>query len=147
MLVEAAPFVQVRTEPGRAPVPPEIDETQQRQYVYMVRDLGARRQPAVVLTLGGGAIFLALCYLLHRRDRAASQENSDAQNRQPTGRGDRLMGQYLPIVILMLLGIVFGVLSLLASKLLGPAAPVGRQGSAVRVRHRADRVSRRSVSR
>jgi len=33
------------------------------------------------------------------------------------------MGQYLPIVILMLLGIVFGVLSLLASKLLGPRRP------------------------
>jgi hypothetical protein len=69
VLVEAAPYVPVREEPGRAPVTPEIDETQQRQYVYMIRDLGARRQPAVVLTLGGGAIFLALCYLLHRRDR------------------------------------------------------------------------------
>jgi NADH-quinone oxidoreductase subunit A len=33
------------------------------------------------------------------------------------------MGQYLPIVILMLLGIVFGVLSLLASKILGPSRP------------------------
>ena len=33
------------------------------------------------------------------------------------------MDQYLPIVILMLLGIVFGVLSLLASKLLGPSRP------------------------
>ena len=33
------------------------------------------------------------------------------------------MGQYLPIVILMLLGIVFGILSLLASKLLGPKRP------------------------
>jgi len=33
------------------------------------------------------------------------------------------MGQYLPIVILMLLGIVFGILSLLASKLLGPSRP------------------------
>jgi NADH-quinone oxidoreductase subunit A len=33
------------------------------------------------------------------------------------------MGQYLPIVILMLLGIVFGMLSLLASKLLGPSRP------------------------
>ncbi|MFK8025973.1 MAG: hypothetical protein AB8G26_18610 [Ilumatobacter sp.] len=69
VLVEAAPFVQVREEAGRAPVPPQIDETRQRQYVYMIRDLGARRQPAVVLTLGGGAIFLALCYLLHRRER------------------------------------------------------------------------------
>ena len=33
------------------------------------------------------------------------------------------MGQYLPIVVLMLLGIVFGVLSFLASKLLGPRRP------------------------
>ena len=33
------------------------------------------------------------------------------------------MGQYLPIIILMLLGIVFGFLSLLASKLLGPKRP------------------------
>jgi len=33
------------------------------------------------------------------------------------------MGQYLPIVVLMVLGIVFGVLSLLASKLLGPKRP------------------------
>ncbi len=69
VLAEAAPLVQVRTEPGRAPIPPAIDDTQQRQYVYMVRDLGAKRQPAMVLTIGGGAIFLALCYLLHRRER------------------------------------------------------------------------------
>lgn len=72
-VVEAAPLVQVRAEPGRAPVPPTIDDERQRQYVYMVRDLGARRQPAVVLTLGGGAIFLALCYLLHRRERLLAE--------------------------------------------------------------------------
>ena len=35
----------------------------------MVRDLGARRQPAFVLTLGAGLIFLALCWILHRRER------------------------------------------------------------------------------
>jgi len=69
VVAEAAPFVGVRTEPGRAPARPEIDETRQRQYVYMVRDLGARRQPPFVLTIGAGAIFLALCYLLHRRER------------------------------------------------------------------------------
>jgi hypothetical protein len=69
VVAEAAPFVPVRTEPGRAPARPEIDENRQREYVYMVRDLGARRQPPAVLTIGAGAIFLALCYLLHRRDR------------------------------------------------------------------------------
>ncbi len=79
VVAEAAPYVQVRTEPGRAPVSPEIDETRQRQYVYMVRDLGARRQPAVVLTLGGGAIFLALCYLLHRRERHLQENLSNSK--------------------------------------------------------------------
>jgi hypothetical protein len=69
VLAEAAPIEQVRTEPGRAPVPPTIDDEAQRQYVYMVRDAGAIRQPAMVLTIGGGAIFFALCFLLHRRER------------------------------------------------------------------------------
>lgn len=79
VVVEAAPLVQVRTEEGRAPVSPTIDDERQRQYVYMIRDLGARRQPAVVLTLGGGAIFLALCYLLHRRERVLEENLSNSK--------------------------------------------------------------------
>jgi hypothetical protein len=69
VVAEAAPLEPVREEPGRAPARPQIDEERQREYVYMVRDLGARRQPPAVLTIGSGIIFLALCYLLHRRDR------------------------------------------------------------------------------
>ena len=69
VVAEAAAFVPVRTEPGRAPARPEIDENRQREYVYMVRDLGSRRQPPAVLAVGAGLIFLALCYLLHRRER------------------------------------------------------------------------------
>ncbi|BAN00719.1 hypothetical protein [Ilumatobacter coccineus] len=79
VVVEAAPYVQVRVEDGRAPVSPTIDDTRQRQYVYMVRDLGARRQPAVVLTIGGGAIFLSLCYLLHRRERILNENLANAK--------------------------------------------------------------------
>jgi hypothetical protein len=67
-VVEVAPIEATRTEPGRAPATAVIDETRQRQYVYMIRDLGARRQPATVLAFGGGIIFLATCWLLHRRD-------------------------------------------------------------------------------
>ena len=77
-VVEVSPLVPVRTEPGRAPVAAEIDEQAQKQYVYMIRDLGAKRQPAVVLTIGGGAIFLALCFLLHRRERILKQNLSSA---------------------------------------------------------------------
>jgi hypothetical protein len=73
VVAEAAPFVPLRTEPGRAPARPEIDESRQREYVYMIRDLGARRQPPAVLAVGSGLIFLALCYLLHRRDRVLAE--------------------------------------------------------------------------
>lgn len=69
VVAEAAAYVPVRTEPGRAPARPEIDESRERVYVYMVRDLGARRQPPAVLMIGGGLIFFALCFLLNRRDR------------------------------------------------------------------------------
>ena len=69
VVAEVTTIEPTRTEPGRAPASPVFDEERQRVYVYMIRDLGTVRQPAAVLTIGGGAIFLALCYLLHRRDR------------------------------------------------------------------------------
>jgi hypothetical protein len=76
VVVEVAPLVPVRTEPGRAPPSPRVDDTRQRQYVFMVRDLGARRQPAAVLTVGSGLIFLAGCWLLHRRERLLEANRS-----------------------------------------------------------------------
>jgi hypothetical protein len=72
-LVEVAPFVPVLTEAGRAPTAPEIDQTRQRQYVYMVRDLGSLREPAAYICIGSTLSFLALCWLLHRRDRFVKQ--------------------------------------------------------------------------
>ena len=51
----------------------EIDTTQQRQYVYMIRDLGSLREPAAFICIGSSIIFLALCWLLHRRDRYVAQ--------------------------------------------------------------------------
>lgn len=76
VVAEAAAFEPVREEPGRAPARPVIDESQPRQYVYMIRDLGARRQPPAVLTIGAGIIFFALCFLLNRRERVL-RENLD----------------------------------------------------------------------
>jgi hypothetical protein len=67
-LVEVAPVVPQRVEPGRAPARPKIDESQDRRYVYMIRDLGNKRQPAMLITLGSLVIFIILCWLLHRRD-------------------------------------------------------------------------------
>ena len=68
-VVEVAPLVKQRDEPGRAPAKPEIDTTRPHEYVYMIRNLGAKRKPAGFITVGSLAVFLMLCYMLHTRDR------------------------------------------------------------------------------
>jgi hypothetical protein len=68
-VVEVAPLVELREEPGRAPLAPEIDESRPRQYVFMIRDLGSLREPAAYITIGSTIVFLAMCWLLHRRDK------------------------------------------------------------------------------
>ncbi len=75
-LVEVAPYVELRTEDGRAPITPEIDETRQRQYVYMIRDLGSLREPAAYITIGSTIMFLVLCFFLHRRDRIVEENRA-----------------------------------------------------------------------
>ncbi len=67
-VVEVAPVIQQRTEPGRAPARPVVDDAQSHRYVVMLRDLGNKRQPAMFITLGSGIIFLLLCWVLHRRE-------------------------------------------------------------------------------
>jgi hypothetical protein len=69
IVVEVAPTVAVRTEPGRAPSTPRVDEAQPHQYVYMVRNKGAKRQPAGLITIGSLIVFLITVYLLHSRDK------------------------------------------------------------------------------
>jgi hypothetical protein len=68
--------VPVRTEPGRAPSTPRIDEAQPHQYVYMVRNKGAKRQPAGFITIGSLIVFLISCYLLHTRDKRVMYNRS-----------------------------------------------------------------------
>jgi len=67
-IVEVAPLVVQRAEPGRAPARAEIDVTQPHRYVVMIRDLGARRKPAFLIGFGSGLIFFLLCWILHRRE-------------------------------------------------------------------------------
>jgi hypothetical protein len=75
-VVEVAPLIQQRDEPGRAPAKPEIDTTRPHQYIYMIRDLGAKRKPAGFICVGSLAVFLMLCYLLHTRDRRVTLNRS-----------------------------------------------------------------------
>jgi hypothetical protein len=68
-VVEVAPVVPQRVEPGRAPAVPVVDTEQPHQYVYMIRNMGAKRRPAGLITIGSLIVFLIMCWLLHRRDK------------------------------------------------------------------------------
>ena len=57
------------------------------------------------------------------------------------------MADYLPLVMMFVLATLFAGASFIASGLLAPEAAHRGQGGAVRVRHRADAVSRPSASR
>lgn len=69
IVVEVAPVIPLREEPGRAPATPQVDEAQPHQYVYMVRNKGAKRQPAGFITIGSLIVFLISAWLLHSRDK------------------------------------------------------------------------------
>jgi hypothetical protein len=77
-VVEIAPLLPQREEPGRAPARPVIDESQPHQYVIMIRDLGTKRQPAFFITIGSTIIFLLCCLMLHRRDKMVTAHVSGA---------------------------------------------------------------------
>lgn len=67
-IVEIAPLLEQRAEPGRAPARAQIDTTQPHRYIVMIRDLGAKRRPAFLIGFGSGIIFFLLAWLLHRRE-------------------------------------------------------------------------------
>lgn len=75
-VVEVAPVIIQRAEPGRAPPTPVIDETRPHTYVYMIRDQGARREPAGFITGGSLMMFLITVWLLHSRDRRVTANRS-----------------------------------------------------------------------
>jgi hypothetical protein len=92
-LVELRSFVPQETEPGRAPPRPIVDESQPPRYVLMERDLGTRRQPAFLITIGSTLIFGVLCFMLHQRDalvernRRTTDEPAKVPAKVPAGAG------------------------------------------------------------
>ncbi|MFM2183283.1 MAG: hypothetical protein RJB61_1577 [Actinomycetota bacterium] len=75
-LVEVAPLVPQRVEPGRAPARPIIDTTRNHEYVYMIRDLGNLRVPAAIITIASFILLVVLSWLLHRRDRFVAENRA-----------------------------------------------------------------------
>ncbi len=68
IVVQVAPTIDKPTLPGEPPPFPEVDQSGQVVSVVMERDLGTRRLPAALMTIGSLILFLALCWMLHVRD-------------------------------------------------------------------------------
>jgi hypothetical protein len=77
-LVEVRPVVPQRTEPGKAPPRPIVDESAEPVYVLMIRDLGDRRVPAAMITIGSGIVFLLTILALNKRDRLVAKHRQEA---------------------------------------------------------------------
>ena len=69
-VVQVQAVEEQEVEFGEAPPPPVVDESAPVQSVVMVRDLGKKRVPAVLITIASLIVFGITCNSLHRRDKA-----------------------------------------------------------------------------
>ncbi|HEV7534050.1 MAG TPA: hypothetical protein VGP90_00355 [Acidimicrobiia bacterium] len=68
MLVQGAKSVDVL--PGGAPPPPAADPAKPKHYVVLERDLGAMRQPPLVMSTAFALLFALSVYAMHNLERA-----------------------------------------------------------------------------
>lgn len=66
------------TEPGHAPPPPVLDDDAPVVSVVLVRDLGDKRFPAAMTTIGSGLLFALFAWMLHRRDALVTKARAAA---------------------------------------------------------------------
>ena len=75
-VVQFQPAIAQETVAGQPPPVPEADPEAQVISAVLVRDIGQRRLPAALLTVGSGLIFGLLCAMLHVRDRRVVEHRS-----------------------------------------------------------------------
>jgi hypothetical protein len=75
-IVQFQPTIPQETVPGEPPPVPEADEDAQVINAVLIRDIGERRLPAALVTLGSGLTFGLLCVMLHQRDRRVAEHRS-----------------------------------------------------------------------
>jgi hypothetical protein len=69
IMVQAATPASLNVRPGEAPPIKEVDEAQPMYTIIMERDLGSKRLPPAMITLGSIVIFTVLVWKLHDRDK------------------------------------------------------------------------------
>ena len=67
--------------PGGAPPPPQADPSAPVKYIVLERDLGALRQPPVVMTLAFTILFALSLYVMHNMER--SEQKAKAADLEP----------------------------------------------------------------
>jgi hypothetical protein len=75
-IVQLQPTIAQEAEPGQPPPTPEADPSANVISVVLERDLGERRLPAALVTLGSAAVFGLLCVMLHQRDRRVAEHRN-----------------------------------------------------------------------
>ncbi|MFL5338061.1 MAG: hypothetical protein ACJ8H8_34050 [Geminicoccaceae bacterium] len=86
-IVQVQPTIPIATEPGRPPPKATPDPSKPPTFVLMERNLGNKRRPAAVITIGSAIIFGLLCWTLHRRDRLVAANRAGALQPAPTSGG------------------------------------------------------------
>ena len=77
-IVQVQEVIEQPIIPGQAPPRPVVDPDKPVISVIMVRDLGNVRLKPALVTLGSLAVFIALCLLLHERDKLSWQQRGTA---------------------------------------------------------------------
>ena len=78
-VVQVQAVEEQETEPGEAPPTPVVDESAPTISVVMERDLGFRRLPPALFTVGCLIVFAVLANMLHRRDKDAAANRAAAE--------------------------------------------------------------------
>jgi hypothetical protein len=75
-IVQLQPALEQEEVAGQPPPTPQPDPNAQVISVVLERDLGQRRLPAALVTLGSAAMFGLLCVMLHKRDQRVAENRS-----------------------------------------------------------------------
>jgi hypothetical protein len=75
---------QVETLPGAAPPTPQADPAKAEKYVVLERNLGAMRQPPLVMSTAFGILFALSLYLMHTMERAEQKAKTAGLEPAPT---------------------------------------------------------------
>jgi hypothetical protein len=88
-IVQVQGVIKQNTEPGKAPPAAEVDPNAPQRFVLMERNLGNRRRPAAMISIGATLIFLFLCRWLHRREKlvAANRSAPTSESLEPVSTG------------------------------------------------------------